>query len=356
MFRINDFRLVILILVFCFSVSPAIAISASPFNSSALSGSSENSFLEFESLSGSLKEVPPPAAVRQIKSRLSNYHPQLTIQSPTQEEILTTRLNDTWELVFLLKDWPLIEDPQVGLGPHLVVQLDNELPIRITNSIGDKIVIPMNGLSPGSHRMAAYLAYPWGEALKVPGSHVQSRIHFFRKIPGAQPNIDQTWLTVVRPPDQRPLGPVLIDSLIWNAPIQGLKNDDDRWRLKVSINEDSFLLDREEAIWVEGIPSTEKVLHFELLDNLGEPICPIFNSQLIILEDSEIGKPLWTLPQLNEDQLAKFLGEDEKLKAISLSKDNVIGTRNSPNNSFNEEIQNPSVANYELIFPRELKQ
>ena len=39
--------------------------------------------------------------------------------------------------------------------------------------------------------------------------------------------------------------PVLIDWLLLDAPLQHLRDDDARWRLRVSVNGDSFLVDRQ---------------------------------------------------------------------------------------------------------------
>jgi len=38
---------------------------------------------------------------------------------------------------------------------------------------------------------------------------------------------------------------VLIDWLLLDAPLQNLRGDDARWRLRISVNGDSFLVDRQ---------------------------------------------------------------------------------------------------------------
>ena len=111
-----------------------------------------------------LQEIPAPGVCETIRSRLMGHQPRLRILSPVNGEILLKTPNEKWEIVFDLQDWPLVEDPEFGLGPHLVIQVDDAQPIRISDSDGGRISIPMNALNPGSHRLVAYLAYPWGEA------------------------------------------------------------------------------------------------------------------------------------------------------------------------------------------------
>ena len=37
-----------------------------------------------------------------------------------------------FDLVLHVEDWPLVNDPELGLGPHVVVQVDDAPPIRIS--------------------------------------------------------------------------------------------------------------------------------------------------------------------------------------------------------------------------------
>ena len=43
-----------------------------------------------------------------------------------------------------------------------------------------------------------------------------------------------------------------MDWLIWNAPLQNLREGDGRWRLRISIDGDSFLVDHQDALWLKG--------------------------------------------------------------------------------------------------------
>ena len=136
-----------LVLVFCINfswVSSAISLPEGRGGSNALKFESGN---KEEASSEELLEVAPPLAVQQIRSRLDHYRPRLTLEYPRENEIIQKGINENWELVFNLQDWPLVDDPDLGLGPHLVVQVDDLQPLRITKSDTSRIVIQMNGLS-----------------------------------------------------------------------------------------------------------------------------------------------------------------------------------------------------------------
>ena len=302
-----------------------------------------------------LQEVPPPKAVQQIRSRLAHYHPTLKIESPVTDEVLTKAIKEKWNLILNVQDWPLVADSELGLGPHLVVQIDEFPPIRISDSDEGRIVLAMDGLNPGSHRLAAYLAYPWGEALKGPDASVQTRIHFFKKSSGTQPDLDATWLSVTSPSDLSFTEPLLIDALIWNAPLQGLVEGDDRWRLKVSINDASFLMDSLDTIWVQGLFSEDTVVQFELLDLLGEPISPMFNNQIKALTNFKVDKPLWMKSTFNSNELSRIIGESNlEDPMLDLDEELSSSIQSSALDSL-QEIDDPYVAKYDLVFPRKLE-
>ena len=299
-----------------------------------------------QSQEGGLQEVPAPGVTDKIRSRLMRRRPQLRILSPANGEILLKTPSEKWELVIGLKDWPLFEDPDLGLGPHLVVQIDDEKILRITHSEGENIVIPMNGLTPGTHRVVAFLAFPWGEVLKDPDANDESRISFFKTTEGTQPGLQQTWLTVASPLGSRINEPLLIDSLIWNAPLQGLKDGDDSWRLKISINGDSFLMDRQEAMWIKGLSEGMNIVQFELLNRYGELIDPVFNNKVQVFRNAKSEVPVWMNSDLGQNDVLKLAGDGAILEKIK-----GIDDQSETNSKETKTIEDPSIASYEVIFP-----
>tara|TARA_B100000029_G_scaffold364484_1_gene357673 strand:+ start:524 stop:1588 length:1065 start_codon:yes stop_codon:yes gene_type:complete len=328
-------------------VYPVIALKESNIELESIKNSSNNeSFIYADS--HQLKEVAPPGSVQKIRGLLDKYDPDLSIEYPAQDEIILKGINESWDLILNLKSWPLAEDPELGIGPHLVVQVDTSEPIKITHADSNRIVIPMDGLNPGSHRVVAYLVYPWGEAVKKPGSNAQLRVHFFKKMEGSQPSIQDTWLTVVSPSNINLQEPVLLDSILWNAPIQGLKEGDDRWRLKISVNDESFYLNQLKAIWIEGLSRYDNTVEFELVNILGEPINPFFNNQLKIFSISSEESPLWIQSNSSEEQLSQLIGEFDQSKQNNSLETELNANINS---NLKSEMYDPFKARYELIFP-----
>ena len=259
--------------------------------------------------SGKLQEVAPPGAVQQLRQNLQQHRPSLRLIDPSNDSIVTS---DTLELSFEIEDWPLNSDPELGLGPHVVLQIDNRAPLRLSESNGNRLKVRIDDLEAGSHRFSAWAAYPWGEAVQAPGASVQGRLHLWQKLQGTQPERDAPWLVPVSPAGEQGLQPLLVDWLIWNAPLQNLREGDGRWRLRISIDGDSFLVDHQEALWLKGSNSSgSHDIQMELLNGLGEPITPIFNNQLIHLKAASGPKPGWMRPRLTESQLARLSGSPE---------------------------------------------
>ena len=255
---------------------------------------------------GRLQEVSPPGAVQQLKTALGSHQPRLQLIDPSDGALLGT---DQRRLELLVEDWPLAEDPQLGLGAHVALQIDDQPPLRFSQAENDRLLIDLPPLSPGSHRFSAYAAMPWGEAVKSSGASLQWRLDVLQKLAGTQPERDAPWLTMVSPSDLNRGEPLLLDWLVWNAPLQNLREGDGRWRLRISVNGDSFFVDRQEALWIKGAAGRAGGVQMELLDGLGEPITPAFNNQLRAITTLPGARPAWMQPRLNEAQMARLLGE-----------------------------------------------
>jgi hypothetical protein len=259
--------------------------------------------------SGKLQEVAPPGAVQQLRQELQRHRPSLRLVDLSNDSIISS---DVLELRFEIEDWPISSDPELGLGPHVVLQIDNRAPLRLSESKGNRLQVRIDDLEAGSHRFSAWSAYPWGEAVQAPGASIQGRVHLWQKLQGTQPERDAPWLVPVSPAGEQGLQPLLVDWLIWNAPLQNLREGDGRWRLRISIDGDSFLVDHQEALWLKGSNSAgSHDIQMELLNGLGEPITPVFNNQLIHLKAPSGPKPGWMRPRLTDSQLARLSGSPE---------------------------------------------
>ena len=254
-----------------------------------------------------LQEVAPPTSVQRLRQRLDRHHPNLQLVSPGNDEVIAS---SEVELVLELKDWPLVNDRELGGGPHVMVQIDALPPRRLDHSEGDRLHLTLTGLQPGSHRYSAWTAYPWGEAVKSPGASLQGRFHLWQKLDGTQPNSDDPWLVPVSSADGQSQQQLLLDWLIWNAPLQNLREGDGRWRVRISINGDSFLMDRQDPLWIRHTAEGRGTdIQMELVNGLGEPLQPAFNNSLLHLPDPGKGSPAWLRSNLSDHDLLVLSGE-----------------------------------------------
>jgi hypothetical protein len=108
--------------------------------------------------------------------------------------------------------------------------------------------------------------------------------------------------------------PVLLDWILLDAPLQNLRPGDGSWRLRVTINGDSFLIDQNVPLWLKGWHSGDNGLLLELVDGRGEPLNPPFNSLVSAVTLSTPGSgaavaPRWLQGRLSDQELAQLLGE-----------------------------------------------
>ena len=259
-----------------------------------------------------LQEVAPPGAVEQLRRQLDQHRPKLRLRSPDDSTV--TRA-DQVDLVLEIEDWPLRDAGDLGLGPHVAVQIDGQPPVRISEAPDGEVRLTLESLAPGSHRLSAWAAYPWGEAVTSPGATIQSRLHLWQRLASTQPDADEPWLVPIGAATGTSDQPILVDWLLWNAPLQNLRDGDQRWRLRISLNGDSFLVDHQEALWLKGSNGREgATLQMELLDGRGEPINPVFNNRLLRLAPATAPRPAWMKEHLNERDLALLSGDPLPVK------------------------------------------
>ena len=299
--------LVALVLVVLTLVSGGCGSKAGPGTSAASPSS-----LSATPPAGALQEVPPPGAVQQLNERLNERSPQVRVLTPQDNALLPA---GPWNLKLQVSDWPLSDAGALGLGPHLVVQLDDQEPLRITSLEGASSVA-MPDLRPGSHRITVYAARPWGEAVKAPGASTQIRVHRVARNAAELPASGSAQLIAASPDAQQAMEPVLIDWLLLDAPLQNLRGGDARWRLRISVNGDSFLVDRQTPLWLKGFKRGSNAVQLELLDGRGDPLNPPFNS---VVREVVIGssgpQPAWLRPQLSATDLALLSGEQPVAEA-----------------------------------------
>ena len=262
--------------------------------------------------SGGLQEVAPPAAVQQIQAALAERQPQVSIQIPRDGSDLPA---GPVKLQVQVRDWPLVDAGVLGLGPHLVVQVDDLAPQRLTTSRSGQFPTRLDAelppLGPGSHRLTADAAKPWGEVVKSPGAWDQVRLNRVAANPLATPQLGTPQLIGVSTADLAGREPVLLDWLLIDVPLQGLRDNDGSWRLRVTVNGDSFLVDQNSPLWLKGWHSGSNSVLMELVDGRGAPLNPPFNTLVSeVTINSSSPTPSWQRGRLDASELAQLLGEE----------------------------------------------
>lgn len=259
---------------------------------------------------GRLQEVAPPPAVQQLQAALADRDPRVAIELPADGATLP---GGAWSLRVRVRDWPLVDAGPLGLGPHLAIQIDDQ-PVRRLSAhratpAGAVVEMELPALSPGSHRITAYAARPWGESVKSPGASNRIRVQAVVGNPLVLPPRGTPELVPVSPADLSSSEPLLLDWLLYDAPLQHLREGDGSWRLRVSVNGDAFLVDENVPVWLRGWASGSNALRLELVDGRGDPLNPPFNSLVreVVLDGAD--RPRWLAGPLEPEELAVLLGE-----------------------------------------------
>ncbi len=248
-----------------------------------------------------LQEVSPPVWVQKARLALEDRDPSVRILAPADGELLP---EGPWTLRLQVGDWPLVDAGPLGLGPHLVVQLDEEPPRPTVDT-----TVEMPPLSPGSHRLTVYAAKPWGEAHKSPLARQQIRLHRLAPNPATLPAPGTPQLIPVSPSGAAGSPPLLVDWLLIDAPLQGLRGDTSGWRLRLTVNGESVLLDQQTPLWLQGWTPGANGLLLELLDGRGEPLNAPYNSLLREVVVSAGGAAPSRPRALTDLELAVLLGD-----------------------------------------------
>ena len=93
-------------------------------------GSNAQAPLTSQPPSGALQEVAPPGGVQQLNAGLNERAPRVEVLAPADNSVLP---EGPWTLKLRVQDWPLADAGPLGLGPHVVVQLDDAPPLRLTS-------------------------------------------------------------------------------------------------------------------------------------------------------------------------------------------------------------------------------
>ncbi len=224
-----------------------------------------------------IAEVSPPEAIQKLRPILESYQPQVTILNPQPEQTLQ---DTTFTLKLEVQDLPIHKDPNLALGPHLEVTLDNE-PYTTLYDLSQPL--RFSNLNPGTHTIRVFATTPWGESFKNESAYAQTTFHVFTQTEDQIPNPDLPLLTYSNPIGTYGAEPILLDFYLTNAPLHVVaqENSEDNildWRIRASVNGEEFILDRWEPLYLKGFDRGKNWVKLEILDELGNPINNVFNT------------------------------------------------------------------------------
>lgn len=252
-------------------------------------------------LAQNISEVSPPAVIQELRDSLKTNRPQVAILSPQPDEVLQ---DTTVNVRLQVQDLPIFKNPDLGLGPHLHVILDNEpyIPVYDLNE-----PLTFKDLAPGTHTLRVFASRPWHESFKNEGAYTQTTFHLFTKTQDNNPDPAQPLLTYSRPNGTYGAEPIMLDFYLTNAPLhlvaqQSTEDEIADWRIRVTINGESFVIDRWEPIYLKGFKPGKNWVQLEFLDELGNPVKNAFNNTVRLITYEPKGKD--TLSKLVRGELS----------------------------------------------------
>ncbi|KOP25169.1 hypothetical protein AMR41_17315 [Hapalosiphon sp. MRB220] len=246
-------------------------------------------------------EVAPPIVIQNLRNTTGLSRPQVSIIAPILDEILQ---DNTVTVRFQVKDLPIYKDPKFNLGPHLEVILDNQPGIAVYD-LNQPLVL--SDLPPGTHTLRVFASRPWNESYKNEGAYTQTTFHIFTKSDNNNPDPALPLLTYNSPDGSYGAEPILLDFYLTNAPLHLLAKDNPDnlfadWRIRCTINGESFVLDRWQAVYLKGFKPGKNWVKLEFLDSQGNTVKNEFNSTVRLITYEPKAKD--TLAQIFRGQLS----------------------------------------------------
>lgn len=224
-----------------------------------------------------IAEVSPPIVIQELRQAIESYQPQVSILSPQADEVFE---DNTVTVQFQVQDLPIFKNPDLGLGPHLHVFLDNHS-YQAVYDVNEPLVL--KDLDPGTHTLRAFASRPWHESFKNEGAYAQTTFHIFTKTDDNNPKANLPLLTYSRPQGSYGAEPIMLDFYLTNAPLQAIapENPEDNladWNIRCTINGESFIIKQWQPIYLTGFKPGKNWVELELLDKQGNPIENVFNN------------------------------------------------------------------------------
>ncbi|BAZ89994.1 hypothetical protein NIES932_14800 [Raphidiopsis curvata NIES-932] len=284
---------------FCFSLTRLAIILTIAFYISACTDKAggqdvviepEKPVVEIPQTPRQFSEVSPPPVIQELESDLEPYQPQVLIVNPIFDQVIE---ENSVAVRFQVRDLPIFKHPQLQLGPHLHVILDNQPYIPVYDV---KVPLVLKDLSAGTHTLRVFASRPWHESFKNEGAYAQTTFHVLTKSSDNNPDPNLPLLTYSRPTGNYGAEPIMLDFYLGNAPLhtdaqENLEGEESNvgsnignWRIRCTINGESFVLDNWQTIYLKGFKPGKNWVELEFLDNEGNPVKNVFNSTVRMID------------------------------------------------------------------------
>ena len=234
----------------------------------------------FDVANGKLAEMPTPKIIRELNQQLEQYSPRVKIISPRVKQI-SNQTNIGVQLE--VQDLPIFRDDKLKLGNHLNLILDNE-PAQQIYDVTEPVLL--EDLTPGTHTIRVFATRPWGESFKNDGAYAQATFSVLTETNNNSPDRNLPLLTYSNPTGNYGAEPFLLDFYLTNAPLHSVaQNDPDLkdWRIKATVNGDSFFLENWQPVYLTGLNKGENWIQLELLDEAKNNIENSFNNTVRVI-------------------------------------------------------------------------
>lgn len=220
-----------------------------------------------------IREVSPPVAIAKLSKVFDQALPQVQILTPLPDQVVDDNQVDVKIKVTGL---PIFKNKEFGLGPHVHVALDGQ---EYKALYDQSQTLTFKDLAPGSHTLRAFASRPWHESFKNKSAYAQVTFHVLTPTQENTPASTAPLLTYSRPVATYGAEPVMLDFYLHNASFLELDPEQiPDWRIKATVNGESFVVDRWQAIYLEGLKTGKNWLKLELIDSKGQVIPNAYSS------------------------------------------------------------------------------
>lgn len=239
--------------------------------SSSLKSQADNVPQSLFARKANLEEVSPPEGILQLRRTLgaqlspNQREPQVKIMGLKPN---TTIDQTTASIRFEVEDFPIFKDPELKLGPHLDVLLDDRPYAEVYDA---KQSIAFSDLKPGTHTIRVFASHPWHESVKTPSAFDRLTFHVFAPTQTNRPPSDRPLLTYSQPQGTYGAEPVLLDYILTPLPGES-KGSGPSSKVRVTVNGTSFITEEQPPIYLKGFKPGTNWVKVELLSPSGQAI------------------------------------------------------------------------------------